>query len=80
MGEVLDMASQMSQVNDDQTVNLRRAADQIGLMQKGLSELARHLYRMYEDKNKQREGLANLQSYMAEWSAKDEGATRQLQH
>jgi hypothetical protein len=73
------MTSQMSQVNDDQTVNLRRAADQIGLMQKGLSELARHLYQMCEDKNKQREGLANLQSYMAEWGAKDQGATRQLQ-
>ena len=54
----------MSEVNHDQTASLRSLANQIGVMQKGLSELVYQVELMYEDK--QREELANLQRYIVE--------------
>jgi hypothetical protein len=79
MDEVLNIASRMRQVNDDQAANLKGVAQEIYMMQKGLSGLARQVYQMIEGKDKQKHYLTDLQTYMERWGAMEEDATRQLQ-
>lgn len=80
MGNVLDMARQMTKINDEQTANLTTAAEKtMVIMETALHELASQVYRMSEENKKQRKLLTDLQSHMEKWGAKEEDATRQLQ-
>jgi hypothetical protein len=69
----------MRQGNDNQTANLRRIGEEISVVQKGLSELARQVYQMMKEKNTQKDDLTELQTHMEQWGAIEEDTTRQLQ-
>lgn len=73
------MAHQMREVNEDQDTDLKCVADEIYRMQKGLSELSRHVSRVLNEKNRQKTYLTDLETYMEQWGAKEEDTTRQLQ-
>ncbi|KIM93516.1 hypothetical protein OIDMADRAFT_61450 [Oidiodendron maius Zn] len=79
MDEVLNMARQMREVNEDQATNLKSVTDEISGMLEGLSKLSRHVSRMLKEKDRQKTYLTNLETYMEQWGAKEEDATRQLQ-
>jgi hypothetical protein len=79
MDNVLNMASRMTKVNDEQRANFTIVLEKIRLMEAALPELARQVHVMSEESEKQKKNLTDLQSHMEQWGAKEEHATRQLQ-